>query len=155
MKKFNKTIALLLVLALLMVLSLAACGDIAPTTTAGKQEPTNGSTPTGSTPVGSTPAPTEPSSSQPPELTDAETILAAIERTRNAKSFMVQFGSITEVLSEKEEEFATAYMMIDESGSMTGLVTEPFEVWETGEIIDRALYINGNVGYELDPYLEL
>ena len=26
---------------------------------------------------------------------------------------------------------------------------------ETGEIIDRTLYINGNVGYELDPYLEL
>lgn len=142
-------------LALIMVLSLAACDLTAPTTKPNNTDPTTtGSTPAHTEPTHTT-RPTEPAPTQPPELTAAEKILAAVQRTRSAKSFMVQFGSITEVLGEKEEEFATAYMMIDESGSMTGLVTEPFEVWETGEIIDRALYINGNVGYELDPYLEL
>lgn len=149
----KKWIAILLVL--IMVLSLAACDFTAPTVKPNNSDPTtSGSTPAPTEPTHTT-KPTDPTPTQPPELTAAEKILAAVQRTRSARSFVVQFGSINEFMGEKEEDFATAYMMIDENGSMTGLVTEPFEVWETGEIVDRALYINGKVAYEFDPYSEI
>ena len=123
----KKWIAVLL--AVLTVLTFTACNEEGPS---------------------HTPAPSASAAGQSGQSV-AETLTKAAEKTGNAKSFVLTYGTKME-LSETVNDYTKTFSAVtDSDGNMTALCVQPVYDYETGNTVEKVMYISGNYAYEENP----